>query len=1063
MPSNLLKKIEDGVSINNDRACAPLTQEAMAAALEVARDEESRVGRATALVPKLLVDLYPNSLSGKKRSFMEGTLPYRQRFNFEQADARINLTPYVTSIQTTKSLSPDNVGTCSIRLKGSLVGRRSLASREGLDDANTTDKAHTDWLQVLEDNDIIVVHLENGLADTRQAFTLDEAGASVASYEFSEGAIGDSAVSEDRYQVGSVGRNKAPMVFFGFIDSVRRVSSSNGLGGKVVEYTIEASDFSKMFSAKVPPFLLEREGVSNLLFQAIGLPTGATCPLDIALAFFLRGLMRSRNISQEDVAAIESGLKDAIKVQISKLDATSAPQAQNALAEIEKETNQLIRISSLITQLATEDEAESLLTSRLRDQISPSTMLMPKSLLKKDSAFPSERIASLAPTASLLANVTGAQLGELLMVHTGYAGRASAEGDPIAVEYADNPKSAAAPRGGVYGIPSYIGALPSNLLASMAADLGEGNSIHDVLADVLGDTLGAVEMHYDLADYYDLSPIDGDDLPVTMPTLFVHSRKRPLTALSDFERNAYLKRDSKRTLGRLWADEHDFSVYEWMNIPVNLISETDIVTESLQRSGQGRKTLVYSSLNPKAQLLAAIATSMENKNFGASTGSPIYYNQAQELVHGHNPAKLQSSGVIDLTATSEDGVIGAHNTSVVFTRHRDDALIEPIELKGTIVVAALMPSARVGQRLAVFRRDRRVPPLEEFLARWEYAQGGLHPEYLDHVPSDEASADLLKYIDALVRQTPELKLSDVSALAGKKLGQVASIDAVYRSWFFAHFDCFVIDEVSHGVDINPQDGTIEATTALVVSLGAQGREFPAIRSPHPAAADTTSSVIAYIDYRKLDEARRFSPSLKTLPKRELPPENQPSEQEIRALAETLRLVAPEDGDFVQRWREGGESAVLFREVDEQAKIVADLERLFAEMSDHFLIGADPTTGEMVNGGRRTNLLSALDMIQSYDPLGKPQKRTFPAQFKKVGYYALIEIADPLWGATKETKMRHLGLERDVYVPQGRISVAILQSSIPSLVSRFESRLNTYFDEYKSAKTQLAAALKKGSK
>lgn len=1058
MPSNLLKKIEDGVSINNDRACAPLTQEAMAAALEVARDEESRVGRATALVPKLLVDLYPNSLAGKKQSFMEGALPYRQRFNFEQADARINLTPYVTSIQTTKSLSPDNVGTCSIRLKGSLVGRRSLASREGLDDANSTDKAHTDWLQVLEDNDIIVVHLENGLADTRQAFTLDEAGASVASYEFSEGSVGNGAVSEDRYQVGSVGRNKAPMVFFGFIDSVRRVSSSNGLGGKVVEYTIEASDFSKMFSAKVPPFLLEREGVSNLLFQAIGLPTGATCPLDIALAFFLRGLMRSRNISQADVAAIESGLKQAVQVQISKLDETSAPQAQSALAEIEKETNQLIRISSLITQLATEDEAQSLLTSKLRDQISPSTMLMPKSLLKKDSAFPSERIASLAPTASLLAEVTGAQLGELLMVHTGYAGRASAEGDPIAVEYADNPKSAAAPRGGVYGIPSYIGALPSNLLASMAADLGEGNSIHDVLADVLGDTLGAVEMHYDLADYYDLSPIDGDDLPVTMPTLFVHSRKRPLTALSDFERDAYLKRDSDRTLGRLWADEHDFSVYEWMNIPVNLISETDIVTESLQRSGQGRKTLVYSSLNPKAQLLAAITTSMDNKNFGASTGSPIYYNQAQELVHGHNPAKLQSSGVIDLTATSEDGVIGAHNTSVVFTRHRDDALIEPIELKGTIVVAALMPSARVGQRLAVFRRDRRVPPLEEFLARWEYAEGGLHPEYLDRVPSDEASAELIRYIDALVKNSP-LSVSTISALAEEKVGQRVKNDAAYRSWFFAHFDCFVIDEVSHGVDINPQDGTIEATTALVVSLGAQGREFPAIKSPYPAAADATSSALEYVDYRPiLDNVE----PLKKLPKRELPPENQPSEQEIKALAETLRLVAPDNGDFVQRWRDGGESAVLFREVDEQAKIVADLERLFAEMSDHFLIGADPTTGEMVNGGRRTNLLSALDMIQSYDPLGKPQKRTFPAQFKKVGYYALIEIADPLWGATKETKMRHLGLERDVYVPQGRISVAILQSSIPSLVSRFESRLDGYFREYSSAKRQLANALKKGS-
>ena len=1072
MPSNLLKSINLGEHINNDPACSPLTREAMAEALKIAADDDLRAGRAVALIPKVRVEVYPHALSpSRDKSPMEGNLPLVQRFKSKFEQEPFDLTPYLSTVQVSKATAPGSVGSCSVRLKRNVNKADSVAADEALHPVNNPDKDSNEWLQLIEDNDIMVVHLEVGVANTAQELSALADGLSVESMEFHVDQVENDTVSDlgattnARYSVASVGRAKAPMVFFGFIDSVRRVRAANGLGGATYEYDISASDFSKCMSSRVPAFIQEEEG-TDLLFQRAGIKSFESLSIDIVCAYLLRGLLQARSFSTGDLSTIENTLKRAARTEAVSGDASSAPLSAESLKEIDQETDQLVRLNKLLFELVGSSvQADRDILEQLGDKATPTKFLLPQALTNRFRAFDRQRVGGLAPVASLLGGSTGAQLGELMTIHTGYSGNLITQGDKIAVNYNDLTKSAQSPLSGSYGIPSYLTTTVDTLLQNLAADTQNGLNLNDVLQGIIGDTMGAVEYRYDLCDYHGASTSENDLAPVTMPTLFIHSRTRPLNAISPFEIDAHLTGHSEeeKTPKSLWAQEHQLSLLEWASIPINLISETDIVTESLQRDGSGRATLLHSSLNANVNLMASInAAKKPGGEFGKSVGTPLFYSKPLELVHGYLPRDYQSKGVTDQTAIA-GGLTTSAATNVVFTKHRDDVLAQPIELKGTIVVACLLPSARAGQRLAIFRPDRQVGSLDEFRSRWEQQHiYGLHPDFLDATLADPSSKEAIekmeKSIADIIKSNKNFRSSDILTEINNRVGSaLLEVDgAMYRSWFFAHFDSFLIEEVTHGVEINPQDGTIQATTALVVSYGAMGRETPAVLSTLPALSD----LVYHFDSNeaRAQSQERLKVKLASRPQQRLVPDDAPSEDEVLALTASLNRAGYFDS-FVDRWRANGQQAALFRDVEVKLKELTLIQRFLADMSSFY--NFSPDKGDTSLGGQKTALIRVLDNLMARDPLKKPTKIAFPAFLRKAPFYAqLTNPAGPIESQARNvTKIDYWkDGEREVNLPQGRYAVPILQTEVRRIVALMEADLSEALIRYRALKVELAEAM-----
>jgi hypothetical protein len=1063
VPSNLLKTINNGNLINNDPSCSPLTRETMSEALKIAVDDSQRAGRAVALIPKIRVELYPNALATiRDETRMEGRLPLYQRFRALSEQEPFDLTPYLSTIQVSKAVAPGSLGTCSIKLKRNVHATASLAAHEALDPVNNPDRSSNEWLQLVEDNDVIVVHLEVGVANTAQEFEQRSGGDLVQSMEFTTTAtLGDDKAGS-RYSVARVGRAAAPMVFFGFVDSVRRVRTGNGLGGATFEYSIQASDFSKCMSSRVPTLVNERAG-SEVLRKRAGLPQIPNMPIDIACAHLLRGLLQARVFSAADLSSVETTLLRVARERAVSSDASSAPVSEETLAAIAKENDQSIRLNKLLFEIMeVTAEADRDLLSQLGENAAPSKFLLPSTLTDRFGAFDRKRIAGLAPVASLLGGSTGAQLGELMTVHTGYAGQLVTHGENIPVDYSDLTKEEQAPMSGNYDVPSYLSVVPNELFRSLGADLRDGVNLDDVLRGLIGDTMGAVEYRYDLCDYYGASLSPNDNNPITLPALFIHSRSRPLNAISDFEINAHLEGHSDDdSPKKRWAQEHQLSLLEWASIPINLISETDIVTESLQRDGSGRATLLHSSLNSNVSLMASIQASKGQNTLGTTTGTPLFYAKPAELVHGYLPRDYQSQGVTDQTAIGA-GLVTAAATNVVFTKHRDDILSQPIELKGTIVIACLLPAARVGQRLAIFRPERNVGTLEEFKTRWQSQHlYGLHPDFLDATLADpnskEAVAKIQAAVDKIIKSNSNFKSRDVFNEVQNSVSEsLLDIDgAIFRSWFFAHFDCFLIEEVTHGVEVSPQDGTIQATTALVVSYGAMGRETPAMLSTLPAL----SNLVHHLDLNeKRVSNQRPQIKLNSKPQVKLTPDEAPAEDEIKALTSSLNR-AGYFPTFIDRWRSSGSDAALFRDVEANIKELTLIQGFMSDMSSLYLF--NPDAGDVNVGGKKTNLVRMLDGLASRDPLKKPTKISFPALLRKTSIYAqLNDVAAPIAaqsrGATAISYWKDG--EREVYLPKGRYAVVILQTEIPRIVEQAEADLRAALERYIALKAELAESM-----
>ena len=276
--------------------------------------------------------------------------------------------------------------------------------------------------------------------------------------------------------------------------------------------------------------------------------------------------------------------------------------------------------------------------------------------------------------------------------------------------------------------------------------------------------------------------------------------------------------------------------------------------------------------------------------------------------------------------------------------------------------------------------------------------------------------------------------------------------AIFRSWFFAHFDSFLIEEVTHGVEINPQDGTIQATTALVVSYGAFGRETPAMLSTHPALSDPTAAVLYGAERGDL-QRDAIHVKLATKPQHMLTPETAPAKNEINELLGTLRQQMNNSDAFIDRWRENGQDAALFRDVEQSSKLVSKIEQYFTELSTFYLKGT--TT-------KKALFMQKLDHLNGLSITSKPNKIPYPHFLRKPMFYAHIDIGSPLQ-ANDGVEMITLDYwkdSREVYIPNGLYHVGILQTAVHDIIEKVELDIFYALDVYEAAKRDLAESMRR---
>ena len=819
MPTNLLRFDGEGFEVNNDPECAPLTLARAMITLQNAKNMAvNHAGRLSAVVPRMRVEVYKHCLAYQASS-VDAITPISARIAIDQSDGATDLTPFVTAVSTSKSIHASALGSCEITLKGDYYGKvapRGQSHMEG-------NKAEVNWVDELEDNDIIIVHLDAGLASTNESKTAGSGMAPDVQYlEFTEkqsatGLLGD---DDARYSVLHVGRRKAPVVFFGYIDSIQRTRSTNGLGGESVTYRISASDFSKAMSSYAKPVGLETTTQLDTAFSNL-----ANAQKDISQAptpevfssFLLYELLGGRAIDDDVIAEltkVAKSLDNSAPSNQGTVETTSASVASSSGASKRDETSIQEQLNHLLSTLSTGFSEKAL------GKIRPSRFLLPKELTKKGGPFDNERISQTSADVETFHLLGGVQLVELLHIVAGYASTdGTRKGEEFLAGGDDQTITLDAKMAGLYGgFPSEVRlVLGADGIQSIFTTLKyDFETIESVISSTLNTIPTMLDYFYDIKDFFGVTE---DTYPLCVPSLVCNSSPRPLQLISERERESYrnaLKDVAGRSNDSLLIDRYAQAGISFMNTPINFIADTDVVAETIEKSGATRSTFSgisqHSINDSSASAMSVYNTTSNQPDVGRRVDNPLYHVTQQEQAHGFLPNYTTSSDVQDSSIFGEGGsFVNFSNTA--FVKNRDQQMVSPLELRGTITSSLLLPSARVGERVAVFRGSRAVPTLADFTKLYDAnrIEQGINLRFADDFSS-------------FISEIPDV----VSHIRGEL--EPREFDGAQRAWFFAHFDCYVIDDVSHSIDVQAQDGGIEASTTLTVSYGALGREYPKIQA-----------------------------------------------------------------------------------------------------------------------------------------------------------------------------------------------------------------------------------------
>lgn len=866
MPTNLLQ-VQSPDASNCDPSCAPLRDPNVAKQiLENAKMIAAGEVPHRIVSPRFSVQLHKNVLS---------TLPpvmplgFNNRNRGEGTGEPIDLTPFVTSLEMSKSVNPSALGSCSVSLKAEYLGSLDTHTTQKRLDPNDN---NIEWLDEIEDNDIILVHLDCGIGQTN-VDTQD----GVMKMSFGTQLDADkSAVSRAQAERNTIlpfgrGHGKSSLAFFGFVDSVQRVRSANGTGGQTVVYTLICSDFSKAFESNVKFLAVDdlgknlEERIKALLKIQRTTRGSVDIPPEMAATAIAYLLLGGRSVTEEDLATLKEKVEADLRQQ--RTPTPSGAQATDAVSEDADETVKEYQIaeemSTLIGKLTTGLEN---LDEALR--LSPRQFLMPTSLTEEESTFDSNLLSQLNALLPLFHSVGGVQIIELMQVLTGYASyNYTVRGDQYQA-YLKGESNEAIMSGQYGSSPSFISIVTNALQSIYAENDTEFKTVYELIVEAISTVPEEVQFFFDLRDFFGVAPT-----VVTLPTIVCNSYAKPLQLISQSERTSYndsLLGDGTEMQEAL-TSAYGTAGLSYLNTPINFIMDSDLISEVLVKDGSQRRTMsgvtVGTRSNAAAPAIAEVYQATDRS--GASLGNPLYHNKQAELAHGFKPYYDINTDIIDRSAITEDGEAAnvVNFANVMFVAARDRTLISTIELRGTLLSSVLLPSARVGERIAVFRSDRRVPPFEEFKKVYEENSiiRGINARFADDFSYFAPSADPESIPetpptveDVIARFKILLSNSANKSRTGRQLMLQAEKEVTgtstpdkedagfhlfhgaERAWFFAHFDCFCIDEVSHGIDINAQDGSLEATTSLTVSYGALGREYPKISSEIVPTTNTVS-------------------------------------------------------------------------------------------------------------------------------------------------------------------------------------------------------------------------------
>ena len=150
MPTNLIRRTEPRL-INNDSTCAPLkTAQAMSLLMDAKDNAQTRQHRISSISPRIRVEVHKNVLNS-----MDSTLDINIINRGSGRNSVIDLTPYLTSFEMSKSIHSSAMGACTIMIKDSLMFNPIASIEKATRSTFEPDEQKIEWLDELEDNDIM--------------------------------------------------------------------------------------------------------------------------------------------------------------------------------------------------------------------------------------------------------------------------------------------------------------------------------------------------------------------------------------------------------------------------------------------------------------------------------------------------------------------------------------------------------------------------------------------------------------------------------------------------------------------------------------------------------------------------------------------------------------------------------------------------------------------------------------------------------------------------------------------------------------------------------------------
>ena len=1064
MATNLLN-LSSPDTVNLDPDCAPLRDKAVAnQILENAKALSKDRSANRVVSPRLRVELHKNVLAS-----MPSVMPLGFSNRNRGRDTRekgIDLTPFVVSVETSKSINASALGTCQITLKDHTFE----SSEDGFSGTNTQntldpDKQRYEWLDEVEDNDIIVVYLDAGFGQVNVA-NANLGGDNAVLMDFTGNEEKSKMVSRYSVLSAGAGRGRAVLSFFGYVDSVQKVRRATGTGGAAVTYTITCSDFSKAFESFVKFLAVEEVGneLEQRVRDTLNIQQAANGGVDIspemaasAISYILLG---GRTLDQRNLEELKEKVREELREPV--VSTPSAIEGPTAVSTEEPDGS----VYDVATQMVALISKVSGVTGSLSDalKLAPRQFLLPKSLTASQSVFDNEDLVRSNPEVQLFHEIGGVQLIELMQILTGFASYGyTVKGNEFAA-YLDGRTSKAVLAGQYGSSPSVVGIITGALRGLFSPNNVEFKSIYSMLTESVSAIPNEVEFFLDLKDYHGIS-----DTPITLPTIVCNTYNRPLELLSVSERDGYFRslQGNGTEKDDALTEAYGVSGLSFSNTPINFIMDTDIISESIMKDGSQRQTMAGLSLGTRGTDNPANVVAVFNKTdrAGASLASPLYHNKQAELAHGFVPQYDINSDIVDRSHLRAGE--GASNfANVLFVSSRDKVLTAPIELKGTILSSMLLPSARVGERIAVYRSDRDVPSFSVFKDTYEknIIVGGVNQRFADDYsifpPTAATQGEIVdSFILRLQNRSsetgpPRTLMEEAAQIASEAVTSdlgYHSFHGAFRAWFFAHFDCYVIDEVSHGVDINPQDGSIEASTSLTVSYGAMGREMPKSAAEvianvntlpeDVAAAQTVASLMQKPEFRELlntklrgaGEQTEFVPSAEFLAAEQQREQLTAKRRERLNVAKSIGLASDDASEEII-WRGIGRN---YRKIERYATAYV----LSKSLARHFTINIAANTVVAT-----PQLQADLDSI----PVEPAVEVRFPDRFLKVAYLVQMEMILYLEAQSGSTEQTHqdpfTGLQATFAYPTGLVSSTGLKVAIEAAVGQATVRIQQHVAE-----------------